>query len=64
MSFEQLLAIRQEARQLRRADEDRPLVECPIDGTPLQFRNGVANCPMGNWTSRLTTQEAANRGGR
>ena len=64
MSNEQLLAITKEARQLRLADEQRPLVECPIDGTPLDFRNGVANCPMGNWTSRLTTQEAANRGER
>ena len=64
MSNEQLLAITKEARQIRRADEQRPLVECPIDGTPLQFRNGVADCPMGNWTSRLTTQEAANRGER
>ena len=64
MSFDQLIAIRTEAKQLRRADEQRPLVACPIDGMLLVFRNGVANCPMGNWTSRLTTQEAANRGGR
>lgn len=64
MSNEQLLAISKEARQLRLADEQRPLVECPIDGTPLDFRNGVANCPMGNWTSRITKQEAANRGER
>ena len=64
MSNEQLLAITKEARQLRLADEQRPLVECPIDGTPLDFRDGVANCPMGNFTSRLTTQEAANRGER
>ena len=64
MSWDQLIAITKEARQLRLADEQRPLVECPIDGTPLVFRNGVADCPMGNWTSRLTTQEAANRGER
>ena len=64
MSWGQLVAISQEAKDLRRSDESRPLVECPIDGTPLVFRNGVADCPMGNWTSRLTTQEAANRGGR
>ena len=64
MSWDQLIAIRKEARQLRRADEDRPLVECPIDGTPLQFRNGIGDCPMGNFTTRLTKQEAANRGER
>lgn len=62
MSNQQLLAITKEARQLRRADEQRPLVECPIDGARLQFRNGVANCPLGNWTSRGTKQEVANRG--
>ena len=62
MSFDQLIAIRNEARELRRADEQRPLVACPIDGSLLVFRNGVANCPMGNWTSRATKQEAAERG--
>jgi hypothetical protein len=46
----------------RREDNKRPLVECPYDGTPLEFRNGVANCPMGNFRSRVKTQEAANRG--
>ena len=64
MSYAQLLAISKEARELKRSDEDRPLVACPIDSTPLVFRNGVADCPMGNWTSRLTTQEAADRGER
>ena len=65
MSWEQLIAIRQEARDLRRSDEERPLVMCPIDGTPLVFNSaGWANCPMGNFRSRLTTQEAADRGGR
>ena len=64
MSWDQLTAIRKEARELRRSDEQRPLVACPIDGMLLVFRNGVADCPMGNWTSRLTTQEAADRGER
>ena len=62
MSYDQLIAIRKEGKQLRRADEDRPLVACPIDGMLLVFRNGVADCPMGNFTTRLTKQEAANRG--
>ena len=64
MPWDQLIAIRNEARELRRADEQRPLVTCPIDGMLLVFRNGVADCPMGNFTSRITTQEAANRGER
>ena len=63
MSWDQLNAIRKEARELRRSDERRPLVACPIDGSRLVFRNGVADCPMGNWRSRVTTQEAANRVG-
>ena len=63
MSNQQLLGMLKDFRKIRQDDERRPLVECPIDGTPLEFRNGVANCPMGNWTSRLATQEAANRGG-
>ena len=62
MSFEQLGAISKEAKALRRSDEQRPLVACPYDGTPLVFRNGVADCPLGDFTSRLTKQEAANRG--
>lgn len=62
MSWDQLIAIGKEARDRRREDEQRTLVECPFDGTPLEFRDGVANCPMGNFRSRVKTQEAANRG--
>ena len=64
MSNEQLIGILQEVREQRRDDEQRPLVECPIDGKPLDFKDGVANCPLGNFRSRLTKQEAANRGER
>jgi len=63
LSWDQLLTIYKEAREERRANEQRPLEICPIDATPLEFRNGIANCPLGNWRSRLTKQEAADRGG-
>ncbi len=55
MSWTQLGAISKEAAQLAKANREAPLVDCPIDGTPLVFRNGVGNCPMGNFTTRRTT---------
>ena len=39
-----------------KAEPKKPIIACPIDGTPLEFRNGVANCPMGNY--RVTTRES------
>ena len=57
MSWEQLLGIRKEAAQIAKAEREAPLVDCPIDGTPLVFRNGVGNCPMGNFTTRRTTRD-------
>ena len=57
MSWEQLGAIYREAAQLAKADREAPLVACPIDGTPLVFRNGVGNCPMGNYRTRRTTRD-------
>lgn len=62
MSYEQLVGILKDIRQIWRDDQQRPLVECPFDGKPLEFKDGVANCPLGNFRSRLTKQEAANRG--
>ena len=46
MSWEQLGAISKEARDLKRADEQRPLVACPIDGTPLEFRCADITSPQ------------------
>jgi hypothetical protein len=57
MSWGQLLAILKEARQEAKANREAPLVECPYDGTPLVFRDGIANCPMGNYRSRRTTRD-------
>ena len=56
MSWRQLIGIRQEAAQLAKAEREAPPVACPIDGTPLVFRNGVGDCPMGNFTTRRTTR--------
>ena len=56
MSWRQLAAITKEAAQLAKAEREAPPVACPIDGTPLVFRNGVGNCPMGNYRTRSTTR--------
>ena len=58
MSNAQLIAIIEEAKQIGRDDKRRPLVECPIDGSRLQFRNGVGNCPLGNYRTTRTTSES------
>ncbi len=57
MSNEQLLGTIRQARQEAKANREAPLVECPFDGTPLVFRDGVADCPMGNYTTRRTTRD-------
>ena len=49
MSWATLRDIKRENAQLEaQATAKRP-VACPIDGSPLQERNGVLNCPMGNY---------------
>ncbi len=58
MSWSQLGAINREAAQLAKAEREAPPVACPIDGTPLVFRDGIGNCPMGNFTTRRTTRGA------
>ena len=56
MSWTQLAAINKEAAQLVKAEREAPPVACPIDGTPLEFRDGIYNCPMGNYRIRGTTR--------
>lgn len=46
MSWEQLLDIAAEAREIARDEATRPPVACPNDGEPLQERDGVRNCPF------------------
>ena len=57
MSNAQLLAIIKDERKQQAALRDQPLVECPNDGTPLVFRDGIANCPMGDYRTRRTTRD-------
>lgn len=57
MSWQQLIKIRDEARQIAKDEREKPLLECPYDGEPLQFRDGIANCPLGNYRTRRTTRD-------
>lgn len=57
MSWAELIAIREEQRQLAEADRNAPLVECPICGERLDVRDGIKNCPLGHWRSTRTTRE-------
>lgn len=52
MSFQELIAIRDEARQMAQEDQAKPMVDCPIDGATLQFnpKRNIWNCPMGNYS--------------
>jgi hypothetical protein len=46
-------AIIREARALDEAERTRPLIDCPLCGTPLQVRaDGWRNCEMGHYTTR------------
>ncbi len=50
MSWEQLLSIAGENRQLREEWRSNPPVACPIDGAVLQAgSDGELNCPMGDY---------------
>ena len=53
MSFNELLAISQEAKQMRADDQAKPIVECPICGQLLDVNSrGVRNCPFGHFSQR------------
>jgi len=49
MSWEQLHNIQAENRSNRRLNEQQPPIACPIDGTILDVRGAIRNCPMGNF---------------
>lgn len=56
MSWEQLQAITEEAKLLRREDKQRELVSCPICGDILEENSdGLKNCPMGHFRTRART---------
>lgn len=45
-----LLAIAQEAREMRREDRARQPIECPHDGQPLDMNaEGILHCPYDGW---------------
>lgn len=52
MSWEQLGETQKINRQERQRDRQEPPLACPIDGELLDVRDGIRNCPMGNfrWT--------------
>lgn len=51
MPWEQLLAIQQEAADLRRDELSRPPAACPHDGEPLrQGPNNELYCPWGDYS--------------
>ena len=50
-------AIIDEAVEIAKKEREAPVVECPNDGSPLQVRDGVANCPWGDY--RITVRSRA-----
>lgn len=49
MTWETLRDIKRENARLEAEASSLPPVACPIDGTPLQERAGIRNCPLGNY---------------
>lgn len=48
--FGGLRGIIEEARQLEREEQTRPLVDCPLCGTPLDKNSrGELSCPLGHF---------------
>jgi uncharacterized C2H2 Zn-finger protein len=57
MSYEQLIAITQEAKLMRREDKERELVDCPLCGAILdENKDGVKNCGMGHFRAPAGTK--------
>ena len=55
MSWQQLVAIKDEMRQTAREESERPIVACPYCGEPLEEARGVLHCPSGDYqTTRKT----------
>jgi hypothetical protein len=49
MSWDQLKAILEVNRQDISREASEPPTACPIDGSPLDVRGNIRNCPMGNY---------------
>lgn len=56
MSWNQLIAIIAEQRKAAEDERNAPLVDCPIDGTRLKLRDGIYDCPMGNFRTTKATR--------
>jgi len=49
LSFAQLIAMRDKAKQMRAEDKAAPLVDCPVCGHTLDEKSrGEVNCPFGH----------------
>jgi C4-type Zn-finger protein len=56
MSWSQLTAIYQEARQAAEDERSVPLVDCPVCGEVLDVRDEIYNCPLGHFRTRKPTR--------
>ena len=56
MSWEQLITISKEARDMRAEDKAKPIVECPICGELLAVKGDVLNCPWGHYRQTGTAR--------
>ena len=53
MSWQQLLNITKEARQIHAEEKAKQIIECPFDGSILESNGVWLNCPMGNYRVRV-----------
>lgn len=49
-------ALAEQAAAEQKKDREAPPVACPNDGTPLEVRDGVANCPMGDYRTTVRSR--------
>lgn len=62
MSYEKLVSITKEAREIAEQERQRPLVACPVCGALLQSNaKGVLNCPMGHFRTNEVGGGASTR---
>lgn len=54
MSWNELIAIGQEAQAIARDNRERPIVDCPVCGQRLDRLGDVLNCPLGHFRQRGT----------
>lgn len=52
VSWEQLISIKQEAREIAKEEREKPPAECPNDGEPLIFARGVWHCKFDGYVTR------------